>query len=86
MLPSESRLRQEAERAGLEWNAIVRFGQNYADTLAEWTRAFEGAWDDIRKLGFDERFRRLWRFYLSYCEAGMRTERTNVIQLSLAKT
>jgi cyclopropane-fatty-acyl-phospholipid synthase len=85
MLPSESRLRQETERAGLEWNAIVRFGQNYADTLAEWTRAFEAAWEDIRKLGFDERFRRLWRFYLSYCEAGMRTERTNVVQLSLAK-
>jgi cyclopropane-fatty-acyl-phospholipid synthase len=85
MLPSESRLRQETERAGLQWNAIVRFGQNYADTLAEWTRAFEAAWDDIRKLGFDERFRRLWHFYLSYCEAGMRTERTNVVQLSLAK-
>jgi len=85
MIPSESRLRQETERAGLEWNTIVRFGQNYADTLAEWTRAFEAAWDDIRKLGFDERFRRLWRFYLSYCEAGMRTERTNVVQLSLGK-
>ena len=86
MLPSESRLRQETERAGLEWNTIVHFGQNYADTLAEWTKAFEAAWEDIRKLGFDERFRRLWRFYLSYCEAGMRTERTNVVQLSLAKT
>jgi cyclopropane-fatty-acyl-phospholipid synthase len=85
MLPSESRLRQETDRAGLEWNTIVRFGQNYADTLAEWTRAFEAAWDDIRKLGFDERFRRLWHFYLSYCEAGMRTERTNVVQLSLVK-
>jgi cyclopropane-fatty-acyl-phospholipid synthase len=85
MLPSESRLRQETDRAGLEWNAIVRFGQNYADTLAEWASAFEGAWEDIRNLGFDERFRRLWRFYLSYCEAGMRTERTNVVQLSLAK-
>jgi cyclopropane-fatty-acyl-phospholipid synthase len=54
--------------------------------LAEWARAFENAWEDIRKLGFDEQFRRLWRFYLSYCEAGMRTERTNVVQLSLART
>ncbi len=85
MLPSEMRLRQEADRAGLEWGSIVRFGQNYADTLSEWGKAFEDAWDDIRKLGFDERFRRLWRFYLSYCEAGMRTERTNVVQLSLGK-
>jgi cyclopropane-fatty-acyl-phospholipid synthase len=85
MLPSEARLREETDRAGLEWKAIVRFGQNYADTLAEWGGRFEGAWEDIRTLGFDERFRRLWRFYLSYCEAGFRTERTNVVQLSLGK-
>ncbi len=86
MLPSEARLREETERAGLEWRNIVRFGQNYADTLAEWARRFEGAWDDIKGPGFDERFRRLWRFYLSYCEAGFRTERTNVVQLSLSRS
>jgi cyclopropane-fatty-acyl-phospholipid synthase len=86
MLPSETRLKEEAARAGLEWRDIVRFGQNYADTLAEWARRFESAWDDIRGLGFDERFRRLWRFYLGYCEAGFRTERTNVVQLSLTKS
>jgi len=86
MLPSEMRLKEETARAGLEWRGIVRFGQNYADTLAEWARRFEGAWDDIRSLGFDERFRRLWRFYLGYCEAGFRTERTNVVQLSLTKS
>ena len=86
MLPSETRLKQETELAGLEWRDIVRFGQNYADTLAEWARRFELAWDEIKGLGFDERFRRLWRFYLGYCEAGMRTERTNVVQLSLSKT
>ncbi|HWA64029.1 MAG TPA: cyclopropane-fatty-acyl-phospholipid synthase family protein [Caulobacteraceae bacterium] len=86
MLPSESRLREETAKAGLEWRSVVRFGQNYADTLAEWARRFEGAWDDIRGLGFDERFRRLWRFYLSYCEAGFRTERTNVVQVSLVRT
>jgi cyclopropane-fatty-acyl-phospholipid synthase len=85
MLPSEQRLQEETRAAGLDWRDILRFGQNYADTLAEWARRFEGAWDDIRKLGFDERFRRLWRFYLSYCEAGFRTERTNVVQLSLAR-
>ena len=86
MLPSESRLREETGAAGLEWRDIVRFGQNYAETLAEWARSFEGAWDEIRSLGFDERFRRLWRFYLSYCEAGFRTERTNVVQLSLTRS
>ena len=86
MLPSETRLKEETARAGLEWRDIVRFGQNYADTLAEWAGRFEGAWEDIKAEGFDERFRRLWRFYLSYCEAGFRTERTNVVQLSLVRT
>ena len=86
MLPSESRLREETARAGLEWSAIARFGHNYADTLAEWAARFEAAWEEIKALGFDERFRRLWNFYLRYCEAAFRTERTNVVQLSLART
>ena len=85
MLPSETRLKEETDRAGLEWRDIVHFGQNYADTLHEWARCFEAAWDEIKSLGFDERFRRLWRFYLGYCEAGFRTERTNVVQLSLTR-
>ena len=85
MLPSEKRLRQETDRAGLEWRNISRFGQNYADTLVQWADRFQGAWEEIKGLGFDERFRRLWQFYLSYCEAGFRTERTNVIQLSLVR-
>jgi cyclopropane-fatty-acyl-phospholipid synthase len=85
MLPSEKRLRQETDKAGLEWRNISRFGQDYADTLVQWGERFQAAWDEIKPLGFDERFRRLWQFYLSYCEAGFRTERTNVIQLGLAK-
>ncbi len=85
MLPSEERLRKVTDKAGFTWTAISRFGEDYADTLAEWHRSFDAAWSDIRPLGFDERFRRLWKFYLSYCEAGFRTQRTNVVQLSLAK-
>jgi cyclopropane-fatty-acyl-phospholipid synthase len=85
MLPSETRLKAETDRAGLAWQGVSRFGQHYADTLAEWAQRFEGAWGDIRRLGFDERFRRLWRFYLSYCEAGFRTGRTDVVQLSLSR-
>jgi cyclopropane-fatty-acyl-phospholipid synthase len=85
MLPSEATLRTVTEKAGLAWTAIHRFGLDYADTLAQWHKNFEAAWEDIRRLGFDERFRKLWKFYLSYCEAGFRTERTNVVQLSLAK-
>ena len=85
MLGSEQRLRQETDRAGLAWTEVSRFGLDYGHTLAEWGQRFAAAWDDIRALGFDERFRRLWRFYLSYCEAGFRTQRTDVIQLSLIK-
>ncbi|THD62982.1 MAG: class I SAM-dependent methyltransferase [Phenylobacterium sp.] len=85
MLPSEERLKKVTDKAGLIWTGIERFGRDYADTLAEWHRAFDAAWNDIRPLGFDERFRKLWKFYLSYCEAGFRTERTSVVQLSLAK-
>ena len=85
MLPSEARLKTATDRAGLSWGPISRFGVCYADTLAEWARRFEAAWEDIRHLGFDERFRKLWHFYLSYCEAGFRTERTDVVQLNLIK-
>lgn len=85
MLPSEERLKRVTDRAGLIWTTIERFGHDYADTLAEWQKSFDAKWSDIHPLGFDERFRKLWKFYLSYCEAGFRTERTNVVQLSLAK-
>ncbi|MDR3511323.1 MAG: cyclopropane-fatty-acyl-phospholipid synthase [Caulobacteraceae bacterium] len=85
MLISERRLREETDRAGLSWADITRFGQNYAQTLGQWAQRFQAAWPEIKPLGFDERFRRLWLFYLSYCEAGFATGRTNVIQLSLAK-
>jgi len=85
MLPSEERLKKVTEKAGFAWTRIERFGHDYAETLAAWQRQFDAAWPEIRPLGFDERFRKLWKFYLSYCEAGFRTERTNVVQLSLAK-
>ena len=87
MLPSEDVLKPVIERAALEWRAVERFGQDYADTLKLWDERFQGAWGDIRRMGgFDERFRRLWRFYLAYCEAGFRSARTDVIQLVLART
>ena len=85
MLASLERLKEETAKAGLAWRKAEAFGQSYAETLAEWARRFRGKWDDIRALGFDERFKRLWLFYLSYCEAGFRTGRTNVVQLELTK-
>jgi len=85
MLPSEARLKQEMDRAGLAWQSVTRFGQDYARTLAEWADRFQESWKAIAPLGFDERFRRLWLFYLGYCEAGFRTQRTDVIQVSLGR-
>jgi cyclopropane-fatty-acyl-phospholipid synthase len=86
MLPSEARLRPVVEAAGLSWSEPERFGIDYAETLQAWDRRFDGAWAHIRRMGgFDERFRRLWRFYLAYCEAGFRSRRTDVIQLALTR-
>jgi cyclopropane-fatty-acyl-phospholipid synthase len=85
LLPSETRLRQETDRAGLTWGPIRRFGQDYADTLAAWAKLYNARLPEIRAQGFDARFDRLWRYYLAYCEAGFRTKRTDVIQLGLIK-
>ena len=84
MLPSETKLRAATQAAGLSYGAVRRFGVDYADTLRQWAERFEAAWPDIKAQGFDEQFRRLWRFYLCYCEAGFRTGRTDVIQLQLS--
>lgn len=87
MLPSEESLKPVIVRADLDWREVERFGQDYADTLKLWDERFQAAWDDIRRMGgFDERFRRLWRFYLAYCEAGFRSARTDVIQLVLTRS
>lgn len=84
MLPSETRLKEEVARARLVWKDAARFGHDYARTLSQWAERFQRSWDDIAPLGFDERFHRLWHFYLSYCRAGFITGRTDVIQLTLA--
>lgn len=85
MLASVERLKEETAKAGLAWRKAEAFGQSYAQTLSEWADRFAQKWDDISTLGFDERFKRLWLFYLGYCEAGFRTGRTDVVQLALAK-
>lgn len=85
MLPSPTILNREIERAGLTHKKAIAFGQDYARTLAEWHRRFLVSWDDIATLGFDERFRKLWRFYLSYCEAGFKAGSTDVYQLTAVR-
>ncbi|WBO23824.1 SAM-dependent methyltransferase [Sphingomonas abietis] len=73
MLPTQAILADQAKRAGLAVTASETFGAGYADTLAEWRRRFDAAWPKVAALGFDGDFRRLWDYYLSYCEAGFRT-------------
>ncbi|QYJ00262.1 cyclopropane-fatty-acyl-phospholipid synthase family protein [Thalassovita mediterranea] len=85
MLPSEVALRESLSNAGLRFDAVHYFGQDYARTLKLWADRFEEAWDKIQTFGFDERFRRLWRFYLSYCEAGFGNGRINVGQFQLSR-
>jgi cyclopropane-fatty-acyl-phospholipid synthase len=85
MLPSPARFEFEAAAAGLRVAEAHRFGADYARTLAEWRRRFLARWKDVRALGFDERFRRLWEFYLAYCEAGFATGSTDVVQYLLVK-
>ncbi|MFN3877849.1 MAG: class I SAM-dependent methyltransferase, partial [Brevundimonas sp.] len=87
MLPSEERLAPVTSAAGLSWQAVERFGLDYASTLKRWDERFQSSWSEISRIpGFDERFRRLWRFYLAYCEAGFRSGRTDVIQLALSRS
>ena len=78
MLPSPSALTREVDRAGLTLCDVFAFGSSYAETLAEWQLRFQRAWPQIRRLGFDGRFKRLWEFYLAYCEAGFRAGAVDV--------
>ena len=70
MLPTRTILAEQAGQAGLEFQPLVTFGHDYARTLAMWRDRFETAWPQIAALGFDDSFRRRWRYYLAYCEAG----------------
>ncbi|MEZ5836443.1 MAG: cyclopropane-fatty-acyl-phospholipid synthase family protein [Geminicoccaceae bacterium] len=85
-LPSISALRREFEKAGLSEKGLYAFGLDYARTLRMWNERFQSVWDDLGPLGFDERFKRIWRYYLAYCEAGFRTGSTDVVQVALARS
>jgi cyclopropane-fatty-acyl-phospholipid synthase len=71
-LPCPSALQNEAQRAGLRLETVETFGDGYAKTLVEWRRRFHENWNQIEALGFDPSFRRLWDYYLCYCEGGFR--------------
>lgn len=77
-LPSDSALEKAVGQAGLKLTEKELFGQSYALTLAEWRQRFHARWQTISLLGFDERFRRMWEYYLCYCEAGFAEGTINV--------
>ena len=81
MLPTPTILKSLGAEHGLSFLRERVFPQDYARTLAEWRLRFWEAWDSIVPLGFDERFKKLWEFYLHYCEAGFRAEYIDVRQV-----
>ena len=72
VLPTVETIRRQAECAGLELTLHEPFGDSYARTLADWRERFLTAWPEIKRLGFDDQFKRMWEYYLCYCEAGFR--------------
>ncbi len=86
MLPSPTIFREQTDAAGLQWQGAETFGLDYARTLAQWRERFLAVWPEIEALGgFDERFRRMWQYYLAYCEAGFRTGSIDVMQVALGR-
>ena len=83
MLPSPERFRESAEASGLKVGAEHFFGDSYARTLSVWRERFEAVLPQVRALGFDERFVRMWRYYLAYCRAGFDAGTVDVMQVRL---
>ncbi len=83
MLPTPSILKSLGAEHGLAYLTERVFPQDYARTLAEWRNRFWASWPRIAPLGFDERFKKMWEFYLHYCEAGFRSEYIDVRQVIL---
>lgn len=86
MLPTKAIIAGQGAQAGLKLVSTQMFGPSYAATLSEWRKRFLASWPDIAAMGFPERFRRLWDYYLCYCEAGFRTATIDVGFFVFAKS
>jgi len=84
MLPSPDKIAQHANAAGFRIAADLPYGAHYARTLSDWRTRFRAALPAVEAQGFDERFRRLWDFYLAYCEGGFRAGCLDVRHVALA--
>jgi len=85
MLPSPASLRAEVERAGLTVLRSVEFGQSYSQTLRRWRGTFNGRWAEVQGLGFDERFRRMWDFYLTSSAGAFQGGNCDVTQITVTR-
>ena len=85
MLPAPTILKSLGGKIGLPFVGERIFGEDYARTLSEWRDRFRAAWPTLMPLGFDERFRRLWEYYLAYCEAGFLSHNIDVRQMVFAR-
>ena len=85
MLPSPKVLREQVERAGLIVDKSIEFGKSYDITLRRWHETFNAKWDQITALGFDERFRRMWNFYLTSCAATFDSGNCDVTQITIRR-
>ncbi|MGV6849030.1 MAG: class I SAM-dependent methyltransferase [Marinibacterium sp.] len=85
MLPSPSALRQQIDRAGLGFVRSVEFGRSYDITLRRWHQTFNDRWDQVSEFGFDERFRRMWNFYLTSCAATFDSGNCDVTQITVSR-
>ncbi|SLN61364.1 Cyclopropane-fatty-acyl-phospholipid synthase [Roseovarius litorisediminis] len=85
MLPSPTVLRAEIEKAGLQVARSIEFGESYSQTLRRWHNNFNSKWDSIAQLGFDERFRRMWNFYLTSCAGAFHGGNCDVTQITIAR-
>jgi cyclopropane-fatty-acyl-phospholipid synthase len=85
MLPSPSALESEVKKARLDLLHSIEFGASYSNTLRRWRRTFNARWGEIAQLGFDDRFARMWNFYLAICASCFLAETTNVRQITLMR-
>ena len=84
-LPSKQEILKLSNKNGLSFDKCNSYGLDYSNTLRIWRNDFQKKWDIISKQGFDETFRRMWNFYLSYCEAGFKAKNIDLIQFSMNK-
>jgi len=85
VLPSKTVIRELAKSHGFKINDQFSFGQDYSKTLTIWLKNFDAKYQQIKSLGFSDKFIRKWRFYLCYCIAGFDSRRTDVVQFELEK-